>query len=151
MITDMIWLSCNGSTNPAGVTITVTVDNGTFVIGGSSLGGGADNVFWGVAPGFEGNYPLTSVQTADTQVQYGGNINNVYGEVYVQSSENFLTGTLAADPPLPVEVTIGSSGSGGSASLSANTASTPFNIPIADFPSEMAAQNRRARRVQPGS
>jgi len=132
---DLFYVSCNGSTNKAGIEITVTTNNGTFVIDQYTVG-----VFYGLPPGFTGNYPTTQYQISQTVLDFQGNINSVYSELHVQSNDNALTGTIQAKPALPVPVSIGSYGGQGSFTLPAGTTSVNFKIPIANYATEAAAQ-----------
>lgn len=137
---DLFYVSCNGSTNKAGIEITVTTTNGEFVVDQYTVG-----VFYGLPPGFTGNYPVTQYKISQTVLDFQGNINSVYSELRVQSTDNALIGTIQANPALPVPVSIGSYGGKGSFTLPAGTLSASFKIPIANYGAE--AENQRTSRL----
>jgi hypothetical protein len=142
MTQDLFFVGCDGSTEKDGIEITVTIDNGTFVIDDDAVG-----VFYGLPPGYTGNYPRTQYTLAPNQLDFQGNINSVYSELHVQSNDSVLVGTLAANPALPVAVNIGTYGGHGKFSLPAGSTSAPFKIPIANYGVE-AADRRTTRLAQ---
>jgi len=135
MVQDLFYVGCSGSTNKDGIEITITTDNGTFVVDPSCVG-----VFYGLPPGYAGNYPKTQYIVASNQLDFQGNINSVYSEMWVQSNDNSLTGTIAVKPALNVIVYIGSYGGAGRFDLPAGSTSAPFKIPIANYGTEEKAQ-----------
>jgi hypothetical protein len=142
MIQDLFYVGCENSNNPNGIKITITTDNGTFVIDDSTVG-----VFYKLPPGYSGNYPTTEYQISPKKLNFQGNINSVYSELHVQSNENMLVGTVQVQPALPVIVYIGSYGGRGSFDLPAGTTSAQFKIPIGNYGAEGEAP-RTSRLAQ---
>ena len=128
MVQDLFYVGCGGSTNKDWIDITISTENGTFVVTSSCVG-----VFYGLPPGYQGNYPLTQYTVESNQLDFQGNINSVYSELWVQSNDTALIGTISANPALNVEVSIGSYGGNGSFILPAGTSSVDFKIPIANY------------------
>ena len=135
MIQDLFFVGSADNTNKNGIQITITTDNGTFVIDDSTVG-----VFYKLPPGYSGNYPTTEYQISPNKLNFQGNINSVYSELHVQSNDNMLVGTIQVQPSLPVIVYIGSYGGGGSFDLPAGSTSAQFKIPIANYGTANEAQ-----------
>jgi hypothetical protein len=140
MTQDLFFVGCDGSTNKEGIEITITIDNGTFVIDDATVG-----VFYGLPPGYTGDYPRTQYTVAPNQLDFQGNINSVYSELHVQSTDQVLMGTITAEPALPVAVNIGTYGGNGKFSLAPGNTSASFKIPIANYGVEKA--DRRTTRL----
>jgi hypothetical protein len=140
MVQDLFFVGNSGNTNQSGIEITITTDNGTFVVNPSGVG-----VFYGLPPGFTGSYPKTYYNVAANQLDFQGNINNVYSEFWVQSNDTSLSGTITVNPALPQDVSIGSYGGNGSFSLPAGKTSAQFKIPIANYGTE--TQEQRTSRL----
>jgi hypothetical protein len=135
MVQDLFFVGNEDNTNKDGIQITITTDNGTFVLTPSGVG-----VFYGLPPGYSGNYPTTQYTVAKNQLTFQGNIKNVYSEFWLQSSDNALVGTITVNPTLPGIVSIGSYGGQGRFDLPAGKTSAQFKIPIANYGSEDEAQ-----------
>jgi hypothetical protein len=135
MIRDVISAGCEQNTNKDGIEITVTIDNGAFIIDPYST-----VVFFGLPPGYAPPHPVTSSDISSNSLRFQGNVNSVYSEVRVQSNDNMLIGRITVKPALPVNVYVGSYGGKGSFDLPAGTTSAPFKIPIANYGTEHEAE-----------
>jgi len=142
MIQDLFFVGCDGSTNKDGIEISINIANGVFVLTPSCVG-----VFYGLPPGYSGNYPATYYTYGSDWILFQGNISSVYSELWLQSDDNMLTGTITANPALNVNVYIGSYGGKGSFDLPAGSTGAPFKIPIANYGIQQEA-DRTGRLAQ---
>src|SRR5262245_59207533 len=104
MARDHIAVGIENNTLKGDVRVIVTINNGLFV---------TDSVycaFYGVPAGYTPPHPVTEYMSFSNKLTFQGNINSLFCELDVDTSDDRLTGTITVQPALRVSVFIRSTG-----------------------------------------